>query len=111
MTTTTTKINLLGSSQTDLEKFLVARSEKPFRARQIMQWIYQRDIDDFDEMTDLSKSLRTQRRRRLLHQRYRLNISPRMVVSSGCSRAALDRRSKLCLFQSLIEERCVFHRR
>jgi 23S rRNA (adenine2503-C2)-methyltransferase len=60
MTTTTTKINLLGSSQTDLEKFLVARSEKPFRARQIMQWIYQRDIDDFDEMTDLSKSLRTQ---------------------------------------------------
>jgi len=23
-----------------------------------MQWIYQRDIDDFDEMTDLSKSLR-----------------------------------------------------
>ena len=25
-----------------------------------MQWIYQRDVDDFDEMTDLSKSLRAQ---------------------------------------------------
>jgi len=54
------KTNLLGLSQGDLEQFLVARSEKPFRARQIMQWIYQRDVDDFDAMTDLSKSLRAE---------------------------------------------------
>jgi 23S rRNA (adenine2503-C2)-methyltransferase len=52
------KVNLLGLSQGDLEQFLLARSEKPFRARQIMQWIYQRDVSDFDAMTDLSKSLR-----------------------------------------------------
>jgi len=58
VTDTAQKTNLLGLSQGDLEQFLAARSEKPFRARQIMQWIYQRDIDDFDEMTDLSKSLR-----------------------------------------------------
>jgi 23S rRNA (adenine2503-C2)-methyltransferase len=54
----TNKVNLLGMSQGDLEQFLVARAEKPFRARQIMQWIYQREVDDFDAMTDLSKSLR-----------------------------------------------------
>ena len=60
MTATATKVNLLGLSHDDLEQFLVARSEKPFHARQIMQWIYQRGIDDFDEMTDLSKSLRAQ---------------------------------------------------
>ncbi|NQV86225.1 MAG: 23S rRNA (adenine(2503)-C(2))-methyltransferase RlmN [Woeseiaceae bacterium] len=53
-------MNLLGLSQGDLEQFLVARSEKPFHARQILQWIYQRDVDDFDQMTDLSKSLRAQ---------------------------------------------------
>jgi 23S rRNA (adenine2503-C2)-methyltransferase len=58
VTDTAQKTNLLGLSQGALEQFLAARSEKPFRARQIMQWIYQRDIDDFDEMTDLSKSLR-----------------------------------------------------
>jgi 23S rRNA (adenine2503-C2)-methyltransferase len=52
------KTNLLGLSQGNLEQFLASLNEKPFRARQIMQWIYQRDIDDFDEMTDLSKSLR-----------------------------------------------------
>jgi 23S rRNA (adenine2503-C2)-methyltransferase len=58
VTTTVQKTNLLGLSQSDLEQFLAARSEKPFRARQIMQWIYQREVDDFDAMTDLSKSLR-----------------------------------------------------
>ncbi|MDH5242139.1 MAG: 23S rRNA (adenine(2503)-C(2))-methyltransferase RlmN [Gammaproteobacteria bacterium] len=58
MTELVKKVNLLGLSQGDLEQFLLARSEKPFRARQIMQWIYQRDVDDFDDMTDLSKSLR-----------------------------------------------------
>lgn len=58
MTAVAEKTNLLGLSQDDLEQFLAARSQKPFRARQIMQWIYQRAIDDFDEMTDLSKALR-----------------------------------------------------
>ena len=58
MTAIAKKINLLGLSQGGLEQFLAERSEKPFRARQILQWIYQRDIDDFDAMTDLSKSLR-----------------------------------------------------
>src|SRR5210317_2220826 len=58
VTTAATKTNLLGLSQGDLEQFLAARGEKAFRARQIMQWIYQRDVDTFDEMTDLSKALR-----------------------------------------------------
>jgi len=52
------KVNLLGLSQGNLEQFLADRGEKPFRAKQLMQWIYQRDVDDFELMTDLSKSLR-----------------------------------------------------
>lgn len=58
MTTAAKKINLLGMSQGALEKFVAERGGKPFHARQVMQWIYQRDVDDFDAMTDLSKSLR-----------------------------------------------------
>ncbi len=58
MSVTTTKTNLLGLSQGDLEQFFSVRGEKPYRARQVLQWIYQRGTDDFDEMTDLSKSLR-----------------------------------------------------
>ena len=58
VTATATKTNLLGLSQGDLELFLAELGEKPFRARQILQWIYQRDVDDFGAMTDLSKALR-----------------------------------------------------
>jgi 23S rRNA (adenine2503-C2)-methyltransferase len=60
MTASTDKLNLLGLSQDGLEQFLVARNEKPFRARQILQWIYQRGVNDFDAMTDLSKALRAE---------------------------------------------------
>ena len=58
MTDTAEKTNLLGLSKDSLEQFFVARGEKPFRARQMLQWIYQRDVDSFDDMTDLSKKLR-----------------------------------------------------
>ena len=43
-----------------LEGFFAERGEKPFRARQVLQWIHQRYVTDFDEMTDLSKKLREQ---------------------------------------------------
>lgn len=53
------KVNLLGMPPAALEAFFTDLGEKPFRARQIMQWVHQRHADDFDSMTDLSKSLRT----------------------------------------------------
>lgn len=52
------KVNLLGLSPQGLEHFFAGLDEKPYRARQIMQWIYQRGVIDFDLMTDLSKKLR-----------------------------------------------------
>jgi 23S rRNA (adenine2503-C2)-methyltransferase len=58
MTGDAEKLNLLGMSQGDLEALFVELGEKPFRARQLLQWMYQRGVTDFDAMTDLSKSLR-----------------------------------------------------
>jgi len=55
-----TKQNLVGLSQPVLETFFADLGEKPFRARQLMQWIHQRGADGFDVMTDMSKSLRAQ---------------------------------------------------
>ena len=55
---TDTQTNLLGLDRTAMEQFFVAIGEKPFRARQVMQWIHQRGITDFDLMTDLSRVLR-----------------------------------------------------
>ncbi len=53
-------INLLGYSQSALVDFFAGLGEKPFRARQVLQWIHQRSTESFDDMTDLSKDLRVQ---------------------------------------------------
>ncbi len=50
--------NLLGMPRNDLESYFSSLGEKPFRARQLMRWLYRRSILDLDEMTDLSVALR-----------------------------------------------------
>lgn len=52
------KINLLNLDHAALEAFLADIGEKPFRAKQLRQWIHQHGVDDFDAMTNLSKDLR-----------------------------------------------------
>lgn len=51
-------VNLFGLDRTALRALFVERGEKPFRADQIMQWIYRRGLDDFDGMTNVAKDLR-----------------------------------------------------
>jgi len=41
-----------------LEAWLGERGEKPFRARQVFQWLYQHRVTDFAQMSSLSKGLR-----------------------------------------------------
>jgi 23S rRNA (adenine2503-C2)-methyltransferase len=52
------KTNLLGLTRADLEAFIENMGEKPFRARQLMKWLYKRHEGNFDQMTDLAKSFR-----------------------------------------------------
>jgi 23S rRNA (adenine2503-C2)-methyltransferase len=42
----------------ELESFLLGLGEKKFRAAQIYQWLHQKLVTDFDEMTNLSQGLR-----------------------------------------------------
>lgn len=58
MSSETTKVNLLDLDRKGLEAFFTDVGEKAFRASQLMQWIHQRGITNFDEMTNLSKALR-----------------------------------------------------
>jgi len=51
-------VNLFDLDRDALTRFLVEQGEKPFRAKQIMQWLYQRNVRDFDAMTDVSKATR-----------------------------------------------------
>ena len=52
------RVNLLGMPRHALEDFFVGLGEKPFRARQLMVWLYRRGVSDFADMTDISKALR-----------------------------------------------------
>jgi 23S rRNA (adenine2503-C2)-methyltransferase len=52
------KTNLLGLSPEKLVVFFESIGEKPFRATQVMKWIHQIGVDDFDQMTNLAKNLR-----------------------------------------------------
>jgi 23S rRNA (adenine2503-C2)-methyltransferase len=52
------KTNLLGLTRSELDAFVSGLGEKPFRARQLMKWLYKRHVSDFDQMTDLAKSFR-----------------------------------------------------
>jgi len=51
-------VNLFDLDRDALTRFLVEQGEKPFRAKQIMQWLYQRNVRDLDLMTDVSKDTR-----------------------------------------------------
>ena len=53
------RINLLGMPRGELERFFVDLGEKPWRAKQLMKWIYHAGVSEFDAMTDISRALRS----------------------------------------------------
>jgi 23S rRNA (adenine2503-C2)-methyltransferase len=53
-----TPVHLLGCDLSGLEAFFRQIGERPFRARQIMHWVYKRGILDPLAMTSLSRELR-----------------------------------------------------
>ncbi len=53
------KVNLLDFDRDGLREFFAQLGEKPYRADQVMKWIYHNLEDDFEAMTDLGKALRT----------------------------------------------------
>jgi 23S rRNA (adenine2503-C2)-methyltransferase len=56
----TERTNLLGLPRRELEAFVGQLGSKPFRARQLMNWMYKRGVGAFADMTDLAKDLRAQ---------------------------------------------------
>jgi 23S rRNA (adenine2503-C2)-methyltransferase len=52
--------NLLGLTRPQLEEYIAGLGSKPFRARQLMNWIYKRGEGRIAQMTDLAKDFRAQ---------------------------------------------------
>jgi 23S rRNA (adenine2503-C2)-methyltransferase len=54
------KVSLLGMPPANLVELFENLDEKPYRARQVLRWLYQRYVTDYCEMTDLRAALREQ---------------------------------------------------
>lgn len=54
----TDKTELLGLSKEEIAEQIAKIGEKPFRAKQLWQWLYYHGVSDFEKMTSFSKDLR-----------------------------------------------------
>ena len=52
------KVNFLTFQKDDLLSYLELMGEKQYRAKQLWKWVYTKGIKSFDEMTDISDSLK-----------------------------------------------------
>jgi 23S rRNA (adenine2503-C2)-methyltransferase len=52
------RLNLLGLTRQGLEAYVAELGSKPFRARQLLSWIYKRGEDRIEQMSDLAKDFR-----------------------------------------------------
>lgn len=52
-----TKIDIKSMNLSELITYMESLGEKAFRAKQIYQWIHEKQVDSFDEMTNVSKKL------------------------------------------------------
>lgn len=52
------KLDVKSMTIEELNLFFTQFGEAPFRAKQVFQWLHQKNVNDFDSMTNLSKELR-----------------------------------------------------
>lgn len=53
------KPSVANLSQADMEAFAQKHGERPYRARQVLAWVYRRGADDFQQMSDLPAQFRS----------------------------------------------------
>jgi 23S rRNA (adenine2503-C2)-methyltransferase len=54
------KLSVFNLTLSGLEAWAARRNEPPYRAKQVLQWLYQKRISRFHEMSDLSERLRAE---------------------------------------------------
>ena len=53
-----TKIDIKSMNLPELISYMEGLGEKAFRAKQIYQWIHEKQVNSFEEMSNVSKKLR-----------------------------------------------------
>ena len=81
-------INLYGLTLTKLEELMLSEGQNKYRAKQLFTWIYEKNVTDFDEMSDVSKVFRE-----VLKSKYILekpSIYIKQVASDGTIKLLLE---------------------
>jgi len=88
-------------SSEELIQAVVDLGEKPFRAKQLEEWVWTKSASSFDEMTNLSKKFRDS----IKEQFYlnRINLSERQKSSDGTIKCAFEVEKKKETDLSVIE--------
>ncbi|NMP15955.1 bifunctional tRNA (adenosine(37)-C2)-methyltransferase TrmG/ribosomal RNA large subunit methyltransferase RlmN [Thalassotalea sp. Y01] len=81
------KVNLLDFDHQMMREYFASIGEKPFRADQLMKWIYHFGYDDFEKMTNLNKALRQKLAR--LTEIKAPEISEKQVSNDGTIKYAI----------------------
>lgn len=84
------KVNLLGLTREQMEDYFLSIGEKKFRAQQVIKWIHQLGVDDFEQMTNVSKALRQKlaevaeiRAPEVVHREYSADGTRKWVMKVG----------------------------
>lgn len=72
---------LIGLPQAELQQEIAELGEKPFRAKQLWQWLYNRGVIDFDKITPFSKELREK-----LKARYTITHPKIITEQTSCDK-------------------------
>jgi 23S rRNA (adenine2503-C2)-methyltransferase len=87
MSEVNTKVNLLNFDHSAMREYFASIGEKPFRADQMMKWIYHFGYSDFELMTNLNKKLREKLQRNT--EIKAPEISEKQVSSDGTIKYSL----------------------
>ncbi len=100
------KVRLKELSLAQIESFMQNMGLQKFRARQVFKWLYQKRVGSFDEMTNMSKDVRT-----MLHDNCSIGkLSPHYILESNIGDAvkfgfALDNSSHIIESVLLIDDK------
>lgn len=87
MSDVNSKVNLLNFDHKGMREYLESIGEKPFRADQLMKWIYHFGYSDFEQMTNINKKLREKLQRNCIISAP--DISEKQVSEDGTIKYAL----------------------
>ena len=73
--------HLYNYSLEELTEYFKSINEKPLRAKQVFQWLYQKNAFDFQEMSNISKDLREKLEKQCIIDTF--EIQEKQVSSDG----------------------------